>query len=247
MLARKRGDNTLIIIIIVLAVIIVGGGGLAFFMLSAEMPGLEQELGGIQPVAGAEASEDDYFFYNQALADSDPVSCSAITDSYLKDECITLIAVGTGDANICFSASDESSSWMCLRDTLRESSGCGGLPEGNLRDFCYSGFAVQMLSTDMCEMVSDAMARDECYMDIAIYSGNVYMCDSLTFMGDECRKGVAISLGDAAFCDAIKDSGKRDECKEAVVSQLAVTDPSVCQIIDDQEEREECLKAIGMI
>ena len=136
-------------------------------------------------------------------------SCEKISNIFLKNQCIDVVATGKKDAEICLKISDQL-----------------------LRDGCVKEIAEPNNSAKQCEFIFDSTKRNDCYINVAGAIADDSFCgqigirqDSRGFERDRCYYAAhdplagdkcPLLLGDAlrrrCFLDAANDADANVEC-----------------------------------
>jgi hypothetical protein len=77
---------------------------------------------------------------------------------------------------------------------------------------------------------AEAVNRDECYADVAYYSGNSSLCSKIedNETKDYCYYDIAIKNEDYDICNSVSDDYIRDDCYLAIVVNTHSKDESIC-------------------
>ena len=145
-----------------------------------------------------------YFLFNE---DFELRSCEKISDSELKDSCISRLAYDRIDSSLCeeigdstfiksrFSSYDvdpeivkrKDDCYRSLGEFTNESSNCDKIKNTKLADVCYFVVANNLLDGDLCDKMSTELFmeftgkrsyyRDNCYTQISQETLELGLCD----------------------------------------------------------------------
>ena len=78
-------------------------------------------------------------------------------------------------------------------------------------------------SVSDCEQLTNSDAKDECYTNVAIETGDASLCEKTTKLKDACYFEVAVETKDDNLCEKIiatKGIYSRDRCYDAIARAI---------------------------
>ncbi|MFH1170244.1 MAG: hypothetical protein V1704_01650 [Candidatus Vogelbacteria bacterium] len=125
----------------------------------------------------------DTYYYNSAIKNSNPSTCSKITKDITNSNCLAKIAFNKEDASICTNS-----------------------PKMYIMQ-CFSLFAEMNGNITKCQEVTPAVDEYNCYTAFANTKRSTLICDTLTGeKKDYCYQAVAIANNDISICDNLPTS-----------------------------------------
>jgi hypothetical protein len=176
--------------------------------------------------------------------------CTRITEDYLRDNCIKIIAEGTKDLELCNDIQGEDLLAECRNNTKHGVSGIPILtaeqiaqvrkppapPTNPVASVCTSpGFK---LAAKVIEQDPDAVSgdTDHCYQAVAVNMGDLSLCNSIQRGAPmtKCYQMIAVKKGDASICQVIpstSDPGQYLPLDCLMEVARSTGDPSVCGLM----------------
>ncbi|MCX6770370.1 MAG: hypothetical protein NT051_06915 [Candidatus Micrarchaeota archaeon] len=179
--------------------------------------------------------------------------CKEISDSKLRTDCLTKIAVTEKSESICNQISNLTDRLACLRQVLPP---CMLATEGDARDLCFAleksdftecksnacfvSYALNRSSTDACLLVSPELEEWICRARVA-NSTAVCKGASQIAIQDACIESVSETLNDLTGCDlGTSGSTYRNSCYNYFA--VAFSNMDICKMTATEHARDDCYK-----
>lgn len=173
----------------------------------------------------------------QAITKKDSSLCTLNMTSSMIENCFEDIAILTGDSSLCLkvpepyeniipSATDECYYYVAIYNG--NESICNSISYESLKSSCYGSLGFKINMSYLCYK-SKGYIRDRCFLEVAINTGNITLCDELDFLDKEVCLSTVSRDPNKCITESIKY-----ECLNRYYSNLAkiTGDESYCSNVD---------------
>ena len=160
--------------------------------------------------------------------------CEKVNGDDAKAECYTDVAKASDDYTICDNTPNSKYKESCYETLIDEDivsdEFCDSLSASDTKDLCLVSLAGEGTSYDMCEEISKADKRYDCYGIVAVNNSDLDGCRKI--IGDigkknSCLSKVAVKKDVASLCEEITISQYYTECFSEIA--IATGTEQVCR------------------
>jgi len=190
---------------------------------------------------GLSGMEKDQCYINQAVnVKKDETLCEKVSDPDIKARCYSWMATGLEKEALCEKVPIEKNDIICT-STLQV----------NCRDECFLYIASHTGKASLCERMSDGLAKDNCYWQVAVKNSDPSLCSKINlksnanYSADFCYQVLANELKDITLCENVVDADAHDICLITRVRCEKITNVSICASFKTQKWKDSCQAEIS--